>query len=96
MPTGPLILSLRLFLSLRLSLQSGADPAPESGPCPPNRTLNSTPGLRGHIKVAEGSRVTDRPRSVQFPQGQQNRHRENPALEENDLGGLRRRPRLDC
>ncbi len=27
MPTGPLILSLRLFLLLKLSLQSGADPA---------------------------------------------------------------------
>jgi len=55
MPTGPLILSLRLFLSLRLSLQSGAEPAPEFGPCPPNRTLNSTPGLRDRFAPPLGA-----------------------------------------
>jgi len=49
--------------------------------------LYSKPGLRERRRPS---------RSVHFPQGQQSRNRESIALEENDLGDLRRGPRLDC
>ena len=44
------------------------------------------PGLRERLRPS---------RSVHFPQGLQSRSREKAALEGKDLGGLRRRPRLD-
>ena len=40
--------------------------------------------------------AASRPRSVHFPEGLGYRNREEIAPPENDLGGLRRWPRLDC
>ncbi|MCK5379174.1 MAG: hypothetical protein KAJ78_07205, partial [Acidobacteria bacterium] len=45
------------------------------------------PGLR--------ERADARPRSVHLPEGPRNRNREEIAPPGNDLGGLRRQPRLD-
>ncbi len=61
-----------------------------------SRRLFSIPGLLGRIKIAESPMTVDRPRSVHSPQGRHCRNWESIALEENDLGGLRRQPRLDC
>ena len=41
-------------------------------------------------------KFADRPRSVRFPQGRYYGNWEVLALEGNDLGGLRRKPSLDC
>jgi hypothetical protein len=46
-----------------------------------------SPGLRGRLPA---------PPLGHFPQGQHSRSWEGIALEENDLGGLRLQPRLDC
>ena len=56
------------------------------------------PSFQAFLFFSPGLRVRAdaRPRSARFPQGPHLRDRENTALEENDLGGLRHRPRLDC
>jgi hypothetical protein len=59
-------------------------------------SLISSPGLRGRIKVTVSATTVERPRSAHFPEGRHFRIREGIAPPRNDLGGLRRRPRLDC
>ena len=81
------LLSLRLNLYLHLFADS--DAAPVTAP-------DFNPGLRGRFEITANSSVTDRPRSAHFPEGQQFRSGNVTAPPENDLGGLRRQPRLDC
>ncbi len=69
--------------------------AKASGRRPPrSRNRFSIPGLRGRIKVVVNSTTVGRPRSVHFPEGLRYRNREVITPPENDLGGLRRWPRL--
>jgi len=74
------LLPLPLPLHLHLRLTLVSDAAHRSGPWIPTPAFGSA----------------SRPRSAHFPQGQQGRNWESIALEGNDLGGLRRWPRLDC
>ena len=76
-----------------------ADAAPDADPVAVAVAVPApgpNPGLRGRFEVTANSWVTDRPRSVHFPEGHGHRNWEGIAPPKNDLGGIRRRLRLDC